>query len=95
MADKINVNPAILDQAAGDCTTIAAQLERTLAELRGYLNQLEWLGSARTAYDGAQTKWNSGAEDIRMLLISVGGAITTTRQNFGNTDGSIARAFGG
>lgn len=93
MADQITVQFAALDQASADCNSIAGNLETTLGELKSYLDQLVWLGSARDAYNADQAKWNQGAEEIRSILGQISTSVSSAEQQFAATESANARRF--
>lgn len=93
MAEMIAVQFGALQQASADCNAIAGNLEATLAELKSYLDQLIWVGSARDAYNADQMKWNQGAEEIRGILSQISTNVATAEQTYSAAETANAGRF--
>lgn len=94
MAD-LAVNYATLAAAAADIQTSASQIEARLNELDRSLQPLRanWTGEAATAYEAAKAKWTTALTDMKALLAQIGTQVTTTSQNYQETDRNVAGRF--
>lgn len=93
MADIITVQFGAVEQAATDCSAMASSLQVSLADLKAYLDQLVWTGSARTAYDADQAQWNQGAQELQQVVTTVSGAVRTAHDQFVATENANTGRF--
>lgn len=89
------VNYAVLEAAAADINTGAANLEAALDNLEQLLNQLRsnWEGQTQEAYEEAQRRWNQGLEGLKDVLRRTSSAVDAARSNYQTTDQSNAARF--
>lgn len=78
---RIKVDYATLEEASQIVTSNAQDIESQLGDLRGMLQNLDFTGAARDAYQEAQDQWDNSMEDIRSILEALGNAIDTDRKS--------------
>jgi len=91
---KVVVNYAQLENAHKKMVDIAASIDEQLDTLRAGLQQLEWDGHDREAYQAHQKAWDNAVQDMNRLLNQIGGAVGVARENYLSTEMGNARAWG-
>jgi early secretory antigenic target protein ESAT-6 len=73
-----------VSEAAGDTDAIAGQIEQQLGDLKGYLAPMvaSWTGQASTDYQALQTKWDTSAADLNVVLRQIAQALRTAHGNY-------------
>ncbi|WP_018351000.1 WXG100 family type VII secretion target [Longispora albida] len=89
----IEVNYATLEHAAGQMKTLSGQIDEKLDALRAKLQQLDWQGSDREAYDTHQRKWDESIKDLNTILNQIGAAVGVAKQNYMDTENSNANLW--
>lgn len=89
----IQVNYAQMEAAAAQMKGISAQIDTELDTLRSKLQQMNWDGEDREAYNNHQRKWDAAIRDINALLNEIGGAVGIARENYINTEMNNAKAW--
>ena len=92
---RIKVDYATLEEASQTVTSNAQDIESQLGDLKSMLQNLDWTGAARDAYQEAQDQWDNSMEDIRSILEALGNAIDTAKENYLATEAANAGRFGG
>lgn len=91
---RIKVDYATLEEASQIVTSNAQDIESQLGDLRGMLQNLDFTGAARDAYQEAQDQWDNSMEDIRSILEALGNAIDTAKENYLATEAANISRFG-
>lgn len=96
MAD-LAVSYAALQTASADIKRGSKELTQTLETLDSAMKPLRanWTGEASAAYDAANRKWTAAIEDMTRLLLTVGGMVETSAQNYAAADKAGAAHFSG
>jgi WXG100 family type VII secretion target len=89
----IQVNYAQMEAASSQMKAISAQIDTELDTLRSKLQQMNWDGEDREAYNNHQRKWDAAIRDINALLNEIGGAVGIARDNYINTEMNNAKAW--
>lgn len=90
---SISVDYGALENATAQIRTISGQIETKLADLRGRLQQIQWEGEDRTAYQAQQAAWDSAMADINQILGQIGAAVGVARENYQTTERSAANLW--
>ena len=72
-------------------TSIA--IEQHLADLRSQLQNLQWDGGDREAYNEAQRNWDKAVDDLRQLLSHIGGHVGVARDGYAEAELSNIKSF--
>lgn len=89
----IQVNYAQMEAASAQMKAISAQIDTELDTLRSKLQQMNWDGEDREAYNNHQRQWDAAIRDINALLNEIGGAVGIARENYVNTEMNNARVW--
>jgi 6 kDa early secretory antigenic target len=83
-AGNLKVNFGGLDAAAADIQASAGQVEARLDQLESELAPLrsDWTGSASESYQAAKAKWDSGMQEIKLLLADIGRGVSTSNADY-------------
>jgi 6 kDa early secretory antigenic target len=92
---KISVTPAQMEAAQESINKISKDIDTKLDTLRSMLQQLDWEGTDRTAYQAHQAEWDRAVTDINNILNQIGGAVGIAKANYVTTEMNNARAWGG
>lgn len=78
MSGEIEYNFGSLDQAAGQLTEHATQIEGLLDQERQVLTTLDgaWTGAAKEAWQAEQARWQKHADDMDTILHQLASAVT-------------------
>lgn len=90
---RIKVDYATLEEASQIVTSNAQDIESQLGDLRSMLQNLDFTGAARDAYQEAQDQWDNSMEDIRSILEALGNAINTAKENYLATEAANVSRF--
>jgi early secretory antigenic target protein ESAT-6 len=86
--DYTAVNFGAMAQGEADFASTYQSLNSTLqtleSQLQSSLNQ--WTGAAQTAYYAEKAKWDAAAQDMAMVVQSLGKAVGTANQNYEVTE---------
>jgi 6 kDa early secretory antigenic target len=89
----IKVDYARMESAREQMQAISAQIDEKLDTLRSRLQQINWEGGDREAYQAHQTQWDNAVRDINQLLNEIGGGVGIARQNYVDTENSNTRLW--
>jgi len=92
---RISVSPAQMEAAQDGINRISKDIDTKLDTLRAMLQQLDWEGADRTAYQAYQAEWDRAVTDINNILNQIGGAVGIAKANYVTTEMNNARAWGG
>jgi len=86
--DYTAVNFGAMAQGEADFASTYQSLNSTLqtleSQLQSSLNQ--WTGAAQTAYYAEKAKWDAAAQDMAMVVQSLGKAVGTANANYEVTE---------
>ena len=96
MPDHILVTFGAVQQAAGDASTAAAQLNSQLADLTAYLAPLvaAWEGAAATDYTAKQAQWDSAQHGLNQVLAQISRAVGNAHDTYSQTENTNAAMWG-
>ncbi|MCQ4621509.1 WXG100 family type VII secretion target [Corynebacterium sp. CCUG 71335] len=85
------------EQAADDLNSVMNNIESTLMEMESDMHKLAagWEGSEQEHYQGIHGKWNSAADNIKMILGQVREALDDNTSNVAETRNRAARSISG
>jgi 6 kDa early secretory antigenic target len=89
----IKVSPAQLEAAQLSIQTISKDIDTKLDTLRAMLQQLEWEGTDREAYNTYQAQWDQAVRDINAVLNQIGGAVGIAKENYVTTEANNAKVW--
>ncbi len=83
-------------EAAADTDSIAAQIEQQLSDPKVYLAPMiaTWSGQASGNYQALQTKWNTSAEDLNLVLRQIAIALRTAQGNYQTAENNNQSVWG-
>ena len=90
---SISVNYGALESATVQIKTISSQIESKLNDLRGRLQEIQWEGEDRTAYQTQQAAWDSAMADINQILTQIGAAVGVAKENYQTTERGAANLW--
>jgi len=90
---RIQVSPAQLDAAHTRIQTISKEIDTKLDTLRAMLQQLDWEGADREAYNAYQAQWDKAVQDINAVLNQIGGAVGIAKENYVTTEANNAKVW--
>ncbi|MEV4535460.1 WXG100 family type VII secretion target [Asanoa sp. NPDC049518] len=94
MSQPIQVNYAALENAQSQMQSISKTIDGRLDTLRSQLQQMQWNGSDREAYQGYQAQWDAAVADINAILHEIGAAVGVANQNYITTEANNAKVWG-
>lgn len=71
----------------------SSEIESQLNTLRAKLQQMEWEGPDRVAYQEAQARWDRAVQDLNETLASIGTAVNVANQGYENTEMDIVKTW--
>lgn len=89
----IQVNYAQMEAASAQMKAISSQIDTELDTLRSKLQQMNWDGQDREAYNNHQRQWDAAIRDINSLLNEIGGAVGIARENYVSTEMNNAKVW--
>jgi WXG100 family type VII secretion target len=77
-----------IDTAAADTDAIAGRIDATLDQLKAYLAPMKqvWSGAASTDYQALQSRWDTSAADLNLVLHQIATALRTANENYTGTE---------
>jgi WXG100 family type VII secretion target len=93
MSMPIQVNYAAMEEAASVIQSSSRTIEEKLNELDSQLKKIAWEGSDREAYMAHKAKWDQAIADMNQILLQIGGAVTTAREGYGQTEQAGVNAW--
>jgi WXG100 family type VII secretion target len=90
---QIQVNYAALENAQTQMQAISKTIDGRLDSLRGQLQNMQWDGSDREAYQGYQLQWDQAVADINMILHEIGAAVGVANANYMSTEKNNAKVW--
>lgn len=91
---RIQVSPAQMEAAHLRMQGISKQIDTELDTLRAMLQQLDWEGKDRIAYNEYQAQWDQAVTDINSILNQIGAAVGIARENYVTTEAENAKVWG-
>lgn len=91
----IKVNYAAMDSAQTRIREISKLLNENLAELKGRLQRLNWVGEDRTAYQQQQQTWDDASERLDTLLGQIGAEVENASRTYRENELRRAASWGG
>ena len=81
---NILVTFGAVDTASADTDAIAGQIDATLDQLKSYLAPLRgtWEGNASLDYQALQSRWDTSAADLNLVLHQIAAALRTAKENY-------------
>ena len=81
---NILVTFGAVETASADTDAIAGQIDATLDQLKAYLAPMKsvWSGAASTDYQALQTRWDTTAADLNLVLHQIATALRTAQENY-------------
>ncbi len=85
-----------VENAAADADTVAGQIDRQLDDLKTYLAPLvaSWTGQASADYQALQSRWDSSAADLGMVLREIANSLRTAHANYSRAETANASIWG-
>lgn len=90
---RIQVNPAQMEAAHLQMKSISKKIDTELDTLRAMLQQLDWEGADRLAYNEYQAQWDRAVTDINSILNQIGIAVGIARENYVTTEANNAKVW--
>ncbi|WP_300017206.1 WXG100 family type VII secretion target [Pseudonocardia sp.] len=92
---EIKVSYSTLSTAEADIKASVARLRQSLADLESGLAPMAatWTGEASEFYRATQLQWNKAADELSVLLETVGGGVGTALVNYMNSDNQVRRMW--
>jgi WXG100 family type VII secretion target len=82
-----------MENASASIQAISKQIDTELDTLRKKLQQMQWDGQDRTAYNQHQAQWDQAVTDMNALLNEIGGAVGIARSNYMTTEMNNAKVW--
>lgn len=92
-SSQINVDFQHLADLERQLTSASSEIESELNSLRAKLQQMEWTGPDREAYQEAQARWDKAVLDLQQTLASVGQAVQVASQGYQETEQQIVQSW--
>ena len=91
----LRVNFAALGDATMDIDRAVKDLDNKLSDLEAAARPLveTWEGKAKEAYYERQQKWDTAANDLKIILAKIRDAVDSSAQDYAATEGSAAKRF--
>jgi ESAT-6 family protein len=86
-------NYAQMESASQRIQGISKAIDSQLDTLRQRLQQLNWSGEDRRAYDQHQAAWDAAVADMNTLLNEIGGGVGIARSNYMTTEMNNAKVW--
>jgi len=64
----------------------SSEIENHLSTLRAKLQQLDWDGADRAAYNEAQLRWDRAVNDLNETLASISVTVRVANEGYENTE---------
>lgn len=90
----IQTNYAMMQDASSSISTISNQIGSDLDTLRTKLQNMDWEGDDREAYNTHQANWDSAIANLNTLLTEIGGAVNTACDNYMSTEAGNVKVWG-
>ncbi|MDQ6772221.1 MAG: WXG100 family type VII secretion target [Candidatus Dormibacteraeota bacterium] len=83
-------------EAAADTDSIAGQIGQQLGDLKAYLQPMigTWSGQASGDYQALQSKWDTGAADLNLVLRQIATALRTAGENYVSAENANSSIWG-
>jgi WXG100 family type VII secretion target len=95
MSNPISVNFEHMADLQRQLTSASSEIESQLSSLRARLQQMQWEGPDRVAYQEAQARWDKAVNDLNETLASVGQAVQVASQGYQQTESDIVKTWNG
>lgn len=92
MPDHILVTFGAVQQAAGDASTAATQLNSQLAYLAPLV--AAWEGTAASDYTAKQAQWDSAQQGLNQVLAQISRAVGKAHDTYNTTENTNAAMWG-
>lgn len=85
-----------VESAAADTDAIAGRIQGQLDDLKAYLAPLRasWSGQASADYQALQSRWDSSAADLGMVLREIANSLRTAHANYSRAETANASIWG-
>lgn len=92
---QIRVQYAGMDAASADIGTSAATLRGHVEQMERSLQPLvaTWTGEAALFYQERQREWDAAMVELNDILVRVGAAVRTARENYQEVEARNTRAW--
>jgi len=94
----IKVTPEQLQALSGNVARGSADIDATLASLRGQLAPLlggDWAGHASAQFNGLWEKWQHSAKGLNEALVGISQLLGQAGQSYAQAEQQIAASFRG
>jgi WXG100 family type VII secretion target len=82
-----------MEAAQQSIQRISKEIDTKLDTLRAMLQQLDWEGADRVAYQQYQAEWDRAVADLNNILNQIGGAVGIAKANYVTTEMNNAHAW--
>ncbi|MCH7232975.1 WXG100 family type VII secretion target [Glycomyces sp. L485] len=83
-----------LESAYAQIQSQSGEMDGTLTDLRTQLDNMDWQGADKSAYEESKLQWDQAFEKINEILIGVGNAVNNAKQRYAETEAANAARFG-
>ena len=90
---RIQVTPGQLEAAQLSIQNISKAIDTKLDTLRSLLQQLDWQGADREAYNTYQAQWDAAVVDLNTVLNQIGAAVGIAKDNYITTEANNAKVW--
>ncbi|GAB3645213.1 WXG100 family type VII secretion target [Glycomyces tarimensis] len=91
---RIQLSYEDLESAYAQIQSQSGEMEGTLTDLRTQLDNMDWEGDDKVAYEEAKVQWDQAFAKINEILIGVGNAVNNAKERFAETEAANAARFG-
>ena len=82
-----------MEAAVASMREIATVMDSKLDTLRKELQEVQWVGSAEQAWRMHQAEWDSAVNELNSLLNMIAMKVGEARQNYLDTEHTVARTW--
>lgn len=91
---RIQLNYAQLEQASQELHTREQSIESQLADLERMLDQMDWEGEDRNAYQGHKAQWNTAMDNLNEILVMISKAVDNAKMRYQETERRNMNSWG-
>lgn len=94
--DTIRYQFGAISQAAEDIRATAAKINGNLEQLKAQISPMTaaWEGESSTAYQEAQRKWDTAAQEINTILHTISATVAEGNQRMSEINRRAAASWG-
>lgn len=92
-AEVIKVVYEDLEATVEELNTQKSEMAETLEELRTKLDQLDWVGTDREAYEEQKAKWDSAFERLNTILEGIASTGQLAREKYQEAEDGFVAVF--